>query len=471
MGLLKPGPDPAEDEGLPSGERPATSPDASGTQTAWPPQTPGEKRAPAIPGGTQTAWPPIGEPAVAPPGSFDDVALVRSSVELYQSPDRYEVLKQLGRGGMGEVHLCLDRRIGRQIARKQRTRGSGELKRFLREVSVQGQLEHPCIVPLHDVGVGDDGEIYFTMKVLRGQTLGAILRARRAKDAAALEQFPIKRLLHAFSSVCLGVAFAHSRGVVHRDLKPDNLMLGEFGEVYILDWGVAKLRESQEADDEILNIPLRGSMTTMGSMIGTPGYMSPEQCVGVADVDERSDVYSLGAILFEILAGEALHSVAKDSSLHGGTPLERIDSTLLGVDVRAAAASWGREVADLIEPCAVATALHRDDRMATARALGEAVEKSLSREPIFELRRPSKMPGPVTTPDRAADTIAPPKATTPAEPMSSARSEPELLALAGALLALAMLLHALLAGESWTWRALNGVTLALLLVVAAGGRR
>ena len=308
------------------------------------------------------------------------VQRVHTSLELQQgSAERYEVLEELGRGGMGEVHLVFDRRIGRRVARKRRTKGGAELKRFLREISVQGQLEHPTIVPLHDLSIGDDGDLYFTMKCIRGRTLKSILAARRDADPQALAQFPLRKLLHAFSNACLGVAFAHSRGVIHRDLKPDNLMLGEFGEVYVLDWGVAKLSAPGEADEAALRVPLGGSATKHGAVVGTAGYMSPEQCAAQPNVDEQSDVYSLGAILFEMLAGEPLHS---------GMALERVDSTLSGVDVHARAAGWAEEAGSaLVDVCARAIAVLRDDRLKTARELSEAVERSLDVDRDRELRR------------------------------------------------------------------------------------
>jgi len=330
----------------------------------------GLEEAPVPEPGPGTPSPESNVTRALPPKDAND-ALVHTSLELHEKGDRYEVIEELGRGGMGEVHLCFDRRIGRQVARKRRAKDAAELKRFLLEASVQGQLEHPTIVPLHDLAVGEDGELYFTMKAIRGRTLKIILAARRDADPKTLAQFPTRKLLQAFSHVCLGVAFAHSRGVIHRDLKPDNLMLGEFGEVYVLDWGVAKLTVAGETDDEIMRVPLRGSVTKIGSMIGTAGYMSPEQCTGESRIDERSDVYSLGAILFEIIAGE---------SLHAGTSLEKVDSTLAGVDVRARGIFWPRELAELKEACARATTVARDDRMQSARDLADAIELSLARQ-------------------------------------------------------------------------------------------
>ncbi len=318
--------------------------------------------------------------------------------------DRYQLVRELGRGGMGEVSLCLDRRIGREVAVKRATsaRGATEARgvtdRFLREICVQGQLEHPTVVPLHDLSVDDDGSVYFTMKHVRGQTLKSILGALRAGDPSAA-RFPLRKLLGAFANVCLGVAFAHSRGVIHRDLKPDNLMLGEFGEVYVLDWGVAKVVSvadaagDTEADPSSPRPALAASHlrpsddgsagngdTAAGSMIGTPGYMSPEQCAARSgEVDERADVYALGAILFEIVAGEPLH---------GGDGLERLQSTLRGADARIGRRAPDREpFPELEAACVKATAGRRADRFASARELHDVVERHLSHDRNLELRK------------------------------------------------------------------------------------
>jgi serine/threonine protein kinase len=314
-----------------------------------------------------------------------------------RADDRYQLVRELGRGGMGEVHLCLDRRIGREVARKRCTApvqaqgtaggGVGITDRFLREICVQGQLEHPTIVPLHDLSVGKDGEVYFTMKHVRGRTLKSILASLRSGDAAEKARSPLRKLLGAFASVCLGVAFAHSRGVIHRDLKPENLMLGEFGEVYVLDWGVAKVvgvPESRRAslspggDAAPFATPNAGE-TTPGSIIGTPGYMSPEQCVARPEVDERADVYALGAILFEIVAGVPLHE---------GDGVRRIQSTLAGADARISVRAPSLEpVPELEAACVKATARRPQDRFAGARELHDVVERFLNHDRDLELRR------------------------------------------------------------------------------------
>src|SRR5262245_9400055 len=213
--------------------------------------------------------------------------------------DRYHERDLLGRGGMGEVRLCLDRTIGREVALKVIRQPTGGIdrdlvQRFLREARVQGQLEHPSIVPVHELGTARDGALYFTMKRVRGSTLAEVIEVMRAGLPMAAA-FTRRRLLSAFSTVCLAVDFAHSRGVLHRDLKPGNLMLGDFGEVYVLDWGLAKVRGAEDVpatdgdgdgdgDDgtagRLDSALLGGAKTAHGDVMGTPGYMAPEQLRG-----------------------------------------------------------------------------------------------------------------------------------------------------------------------------------------------
>ncbi|MBZ0232232.1 MAG: serine/threonine protein kinase, partial [Deltaproteobacteria bacterium] len=222
---------------------------------------------------------------------------------------RYVHLGELGRGGLGKVALVRDRRLGREIAIKQLVhRSRASRARFRREAQLTAQLEHPAIVPVHELGVRPDGTLYYTMKRIRGRSLGSALR-----DAKTLQDR--LRLISHFRRLCEAVAYAHSRGVVHRDLKPENVMVGEFGETLVVDWGLAKVRGSDDPQAQDLRERVhvlaagKGSgsdatSTIHGHAIGTPAYMSPEQARGDLEaIDERSDVWGLGAILFEILTG------------------------------------------------------------------------------------------------------------------------------------------------------------------------
>ncbi|HEU0036611.1 MAG TPA: serine/threonine-protein kinase [Kofleriaceae bacterium] len=211
----------------------------------------------------------------------------------------YLVGQVLGRGGMGEVVLAHDRRIGRDVAIKRLRSGTpsdDDVARFMREARIQSRLDHPSIVPVYELGRDDKNRPYFTMKRLAGTTLSEILQAPNP---------PLQRLLRAFADVCRAIDFAHTRGVVHRDLKPANIVVGEFGDSYVLDWGVARVVEGG-AGVVTADIDTLEGAAPEGKVLGTPGYMAPEQ-LSTPDVDRPADVYALGAILFELLAGEPVH--------------------------------------------------------------------------------------------------------------------------------------------------------------------
>ena len=233
-------------------------------------------------------------------GAFTDPVPRVSSTDL---GDRYEVGPILGRGGMGEVRLARDLRIDREVAVKlmrSSQRDEVTMGRFFREARVQGVLEHPAVVPVHDLGIDRDGNPYFVMKRLAGTTLHDVIAS---KDPAVAERWPRRTLLARLADVCLAIEFAHMRGVIHRDLKPANLMLGDFGEAYVLDWGLARISDDGDSFREVASLSGdNNGQTVAGELLGTPGYMSPEQARGEL-VDARTDVFALGAVLYEILAG------------------------------------------------------------------------------------------------------------------------------------------------------------------------
>jgi eukaryotic-like serine/threonine-protein kinase len=215
---------------------------------------------------------------------------------MFRSPDvtgtRYELVSVLGRGGMGVVYLARDTALDREVALKIFDRAPGDAN----EARLIARLEHPGIVPVHDFGELPDGRLFYAMKLVRGDRLDRWMGGRE-----------IGERLGVFLRVCEAVAFAHAHGVVHRDLKPANVMVGEFGEVLVLDWGIAA--ELSNADCKMRNPDsLRNAdsgLRTGDSIAGTPEYMAPEQARGDAGVDHRADVFALGAMLAGIAAGSA----------------------------------------------------------------------------------------------------------------------------------------------------------------------
>lgn len=279
----------------------------------------------------------------------------------------YRPGREIARGGMGAVLDARDPKLGRSVAMKvmlRRNATEEEKQRFLQEALVLGQLPHPNIVPIHDLGTDAQGRLFYTMKLVQGVTLHDIIGKLKARDAETLARYPLDSLLTIFQKVCDAVAFAHSQGIIHRDLKPQNIMVGEFGEVLVMDWGLAKILPGTTAGaalarpapgtgpmgtlvltptpapgapdaadtPTIASVPdsaasagasaaisapllftdgpdtpvthLTGSQLTLdGTVMGTPNYMAPEQAAGrTAELDERADVYALGGLLYALLA-------------------------------------------------------------------------------------------------------------------------------------------------------------------------
>lgn len=279
------------------------------------------------------------------------------------SATKYTFVKELARGGMGTVYLADDTELNRQVAIK--VLSTPEMtedlrRRMIREAQIIARLEHPGIVPVHDVGVLPDGRVFYAMKFVRGVRL----------DEYAASNNLLRDRLRKFQSVCDAVAFAHAHGVIHRDLKPQNIMIGSFGEVLVLDWGVAKiLRDSNAAvasEADTLMLPPAGakevSDTAHGTVIGTRQYMSPEQARGEIDqLDERADVYSLGAVLYFLLTDQS----------PGETRPRSVNSKV-------------SKPAEAI--CLKAMARDRSQRYASATELSADVGRLLDAEPVAAYR-------------------------------------------------------------------------------------
>ena len=246
-----------------------------------------------------------------------------NGLRTVRSPgERYRIDGVLGRGGAGIVLRVLDRSLGRELAMKmlraefESAANPGDnshgLRRLIDEAAVLGKLEHPSIVPVHELGVDERGRVYFTMPRIEGLPLAEVI----PRVAAGDPQWTRERVLEVLLKVCDALAYAHERGVLHRDLKPANIMVGKFGQVYVVDWGLARAQDPEPGGSNGNGNP--AGLTLVGDVLGTPSYMSPEQARGdKREVDAATDIYAIGALLYELLAGRAPYldlDVASDSS-------------------------------------------------------------------------------------------------------------------------------------------------------------
>ncbi len=217
--------------------------------------------------------------------------------EMIPCPSHLRVFRELGHGGMGHVHPATDRNLLRHVALKRLDKSLATdgfyREGFIAEAQITGQLEHPNIVPVHELAIDGNGIPYFTMKLVQGVGFDRWLARNPVGSKERLEEG-----LEILLKVCDAVAYAHHRGVVHRDLKPANIMVGEFGQVYLMDWGLARLTRTRPASGGESQMEAPGP-------VGTPDYMAPEQARGIpAEMDERSDVFGLGALLYELVTGK-----------------------------------------------------------------------------------------------------------------------------------------------------------------------
>jgi len=244
-------------------------------------------------------------------------AVQRLLPEEFLREKKYDIGKVVAQGGMGAILDAEEMTMERRVAMKVMLDGSSpdDLTRFVAEAKITGQLEHPNVVPVHELSVDENGQPFYTMKMVRGITLKKVLHLLAGGATEAVQKYPLAALLTIFQKVCDAIAFAHSRGVIHRDLKPENVMLDDFGVVLVMDWGLAKRimdeggrqkNKEESTEPEAARSAAASSSfakTLAGTVMGTPQYMSPEQARGeIETLDVRSDVYSLGAILYELLA-------------------------------------------------------------------------------------------------------------------------------------------------------------------------
>jgi len=310
--------------------------------------------------------------------SIQDDAIVTKQITLSETDQdlpqhvkngfmRYRDFEPLTQGGEAMLQTCFDENLGRVVVMKTLLPQLANLevyrKRFLREARVTAQIPHPVTVPVYEISRDRDGNVYFTMKKLGGRDLCDIMDRISEGDKATKEKYPLDQLISVLIRVGQCLAYAHTMGVVHRDLKPANIMVGEYGEVTLLDWGLAKVWDMDDSDEvEVLvrsgQKTVSGRLTGRGDVQGTPFYMSPEQARETGNVDGRTDIYNMGIILYEILTNKSFMS---------GRNFKEIKRKILEDPVRAPADVMPRGAVypELNAICLKALLKEPDDRYAT----------------------------------------------------------------------------------------------------------
>ena len=296
---------------------------------------------------------------------------------------RYRVLRLHKAGGLGQVWLARDTAVGRDVAlktlRPERAAAESARSRFIREARVTGQLEHPSIVPLYDLA-GNAADPFYVMRFISGRTLAeAAADYHKRRAAGTTGPLDLNTLLDAFINVCRAVAFAHSRNVLHRDLKGQNIVVGEYGETFLLDWGLAKpIGDPEQSTPTIVAGEDGASDLTETAAVGTPAYMAPEVAAG-GRATKSSDVYGLGAILYAVLAGRPPYT--------GASGAEVMQKVTLGEPTPVTDANPAAPPA-LAAVCRKAMARNPADRYSSAEDVATEVRRWLADEPVQAYREP-----------------------------------------------------------------------------------
>jgi serine/threonine protein kinase len=306
-----------------------------------------------------------------------------------ESDVRYQLIRKLGQGGLGRVWLARDLNLNRYVALKEISHPSratdAVIERFKYEAAITGRLEHPGIVPIYHLGQDDKGRAFYTMRFLGKKTLqDSIVEYHERSEEGDHDPMLLRHLLIAFVNICHALGHAHSRKVIHRDLKPENIVIDSFGQVIVIDWGLAKVLDETSVESLTGSHGLgEGSRTSEGQVMGTPLFMAPEQAAGRLDeVDTRTDIYGLGAILFAIVTGYAPHEETQKAAVDSGIGARGMISVIASGKAPAA-----REVNPSADPaleaiCAKAMARKRYARYQDATELAEEIQRWMAGESV-----------------------------------------------------------------------------------------